>query len=243
MSITKNRVLQLLDQFATPIALLWLELVFKLSTTGGLWPQVLFVLLFSVAAGLFVELLASLLPHARTTKITKMVVMGLAGVVFCVEYFVYREFKLFYDLKTVLGGAGDAATGFTDQILALVFSPAGIVHILLFMLPVLAYARWGTGETGVRNTADPLTTFAHAMRNCALTWIVALLAVSIVEPFEKTYSSQYTFDAAVSNFGLVTGLRKEVMGLASGKSNNVTFSQSEQAQASTDTKASGNDTA
>ena len=42
----------------------------------------------------------------------------LLGVLFCVEYYVYAEFKVFYDLKTVIGGAGAEVSRFIDTLAA-----------------------------------------------------------------------------------------------------------------------------
>lgn len=225
--VSKDSLANLLEQAALPLGLLWLEVVFKASTTGEFFPQILFVALFSCAMGMLLTLLVSFLPSRRACKIAKTTLCALFGVAFAVEYFVYRQFKLFYDLNTVLMGAGDAATGFTGQILSLVFSATGIVHIALFALPAIAYGRFGRGDVFDVKDATFIRTLAHAARNCCIAWIAALLAVSADGAYLHPYTDQYTFQTAVTDFGLVTGLRKEVALLATGSGSTVSFTSAE----------------
>ncbi|MBO7675504.1 MAG: LTA synthase family protein [Atopobiaceae bacterium] len=214
----------LLERAALPLALVWLEVVFKTSTTGEFVPQLLFVLLFSCVSGMLANLAVSFLPSKRACKVAKTVLCALVGVIFAIEYFVYRQFKLFYDLNTVLVGAGDAATGFTDQIVSLVASPTGIVHVALFALPAVLYGLFGRGEVLDVESAGFVPTLAHKARNCGIVWVAALLAVSVNGAFMHSYTDQYTFQSAVTNFGLLTGLRKEVMHLITGSGSTVSFS-------------------
>ena len=215
----------LVEQAALPLSLFWMEVVFKASTTGEFVPQLLFVLLFSVAMGSLANIVVSFLPSKRACKIAKATLCALIGVVFAIEYFVYRQFKLFYDLNTVLVGAGDAATGFTDQIVSLVFSATGIVHIVLFALPTVLYLRFGQGSIIDRKSASFISVLAHKTRDCGIAWIAALLAVSVNGAYLHPYTDQYTFQTAVTNYGLVTGLRKEVVRLVTGAGSSVSFTK------------------
>lgn len=218
------------EHYAIVLSLLWLEVVFKASTTGSFWPQTLFILLFSMAAGMLVSLAFSFLPTQRANKIAKVVTMAIAGVVFCVEYFVYREFKLFYDLNTVTAGAGDAATGFADEIWALVLSPAGILHIVLFLAPAVAYAFFCSGECLCEASNDVFADRVRMARNAIIVQIVAVLVVYCIPTFQHSYTDRYSFQSAVTNFGLLTGLRKEIQALATGSGSKVKFTQSDDSQ-------------
>ncbi len=212
------------EHWALVVVLIWLEFIFKVSTTGELWPQMLFIVLFSTAVGMLVRLALSFLPSKHANKVAKTVCMAFAGVVFCVEYFVYREFKLFYDLNTVTAGAGDAATGFADQIWALVLSPAGILHIVLFLAPAIAYTFLGQGELLGESTNNLLTTRVRLGRNALMVYLVGLLLVNTMGTFGLSYGEQYSFQSSVTNFGLVTSLRKEIQNNLTGNSR-VTFKQ------------------
>ena len=125
---------------ALPVGILLLELVFKASTTGGWWPALLFVPLFSLAVGGIFAALVALLPRRGARAVATGTLLALVAVAYAVEYFVFRQFKVYYDLKTVTAGAGGVATGFADQAAALVLSPAGLSRIALLFAPTLAFA-------------------------------------------------------------------------------------------------------
>ncbi|MBR3327047.1 MAG: LTA synthase family protein [Atopobiaceae bacterium] len=216
--------------------LIWLEVAFKVSTTGGFWPALLFLLAFSLAGGLVLELLCTLAPSARANKIAKCLIALFLGVVFCIEYFVYREFKLFYDLNTVLSGAADATTGFSGQIAGLVFSPTGIGHIVLFLIPALAYALLGTGEAPTEPEKAKAQRIVY-VRNAAISYAAALVLVFTMGTFGRTYTDQYSFPASVDAFGLITSLRKEVQAQATGGTQRLQFSTKTDAGASNQTES------
>ena len=92
---------QLFESLGPSVAILFLEIVFKISTTGGLLPSSFFLLLFSLGIGLVCYLLCSLFRSRTVNFAIKEVILLAFGVLFCVEYFVFVEFKVFYDLKTV----------------------------------------------------------------------------------------------------------------------------------------------
>jgi hypothetical protein len=64
--VSKDSLANLLEQAALPLGILWLEVVFKASTTGEFFPQILFVALFSCAMGMLLTLPVSFCrPGAR----------------------------------------------------------------------------------------------------------------------------------------------------------------------------------
>ena len=223
--IDRDRIVQALF---LPCSLIFQELVFSVSTTGKDGLEALVTCLFSIAVGLICRLAVSFLPTKRANKIATAAVSALIGVVFSVEYFVYREFKHFYDLRTVTAGAGDVATSFSDEIFGLVFSPAGLLHIALFLLPAILFLVYGKGECK-GNHEDVTRWRIHMLRDAFCFYIVSLLSVACVGPFLHTYTDRYNFQQATESFGLITGLRKEVLNLASPKQT-VTFTYSEPEQ-------------
>ena len=109
-----------------PVALCYYESVFNLSTIGQ-YIQIGTVcrLLFSVSYGLLGYLLVTVIRKPKAVHIVTGVLMGLFAVAYLVEYFVYRQFKVFYDVNTVLLGAEDAVGGFSDVIFSLIFNWGG----------------------------------------------------------------------------------------------------------------------
>ena len=90
----------------------YMEVVFKLSVetlhTGS---SFVFLALFSLCGGMVVSGIVSLLPK-RAVQILIPFYLGLLFLIFTVEFLVYRQFKVAYDLKTILNAATDALGGF-----------------------------------------------------------------------------------------------------------------------------------
>ncbi len=199
----------ILWQWCLPIALAYLELAFKLSTTGSLWPAVVPILLFSASLGQLLQLCCALSDNPRANRIARLVVLLTLGVLFCVEYFVYQQFKLFYDPITVAAGAGGVVNQFGGEASALVLSPDGIVHLVAFLLPACLYAFFGIVRAMDPAERDDST--SRILRGCQVagTHLVALFLVACLGPLGDVYATRYTFENGVPAFGLLTGLRKE----------------------------------
>ena len=212
-----------IEQWCLFVALGWQELVLKASTTGEFWPQMVFVLLLSCAISMFVRVALSLIIPRHSNKIAKIVCMVIAGAVFSLEYFVFRQFKLFYDPITVISGAQDAAKGFGGTALALVLSPGGILRIFLFMLPAIVYGIVGRGEHLQRDGQEPLRARMFMLRDAFAVQLVAFLAVSCVGTYGRVYTDHYNFQAAVTDFGLITGMRKDLSLRTMGAKAKVSF--------------------
>ncbi len=199
----------ILWQWCLPIALAYLELAFKLSTTGSLWPAVVPILLFSASLGQLLQLCCALSDNPRANRIARLVVLLTLGVLFCVEYFVYRQFKLFYDPITVAAGAGGVVNQFGGEASALVLSPDGIVHLVAFLLPACLYAFFGIVRAMDPAERDDST--SRILRGCQVagTHLAALFLLACLGPLGDVYATRYTFENGVPAFGLLTGLRKE----------------------------------
>ncbi len=221
------RVRRLIERWGLFAVFAWQEIVLKASTTGEFWPQLLFLLPLTCALSLFVRTALSLFTPRHSNKIAKVVCIVATGVLLSFEYFVYRKFKLFYDPATVFAGAGDAAKGFGGTALALVFSPAGILHILLFMAPAIAYGLIGRGEDLTRDGHAPLRARMLMLRDAFAAQLAAYVIISCVGTFGRIYTDQYTFQAGVTDFGLMTALRKEASALTLGTHSKVSFTSSE----------------
>lgn len=224
---------RILDHGMFAIGLVFNELVFKTSTTGEFVPQLAFVALFSIAVGMLLELALSFVRAQKCRRRARITLLAAGGVVFSIEYFVYRAFKHFYDLKTVTAGAADAATGFTGIIVTLVFSPTGILHIVLFLAPAIflgvLYKR-GLLDCDATHSEDAKH-LMHVRMGLGSSAIVAhaLALVLIVASgsLGQTYSERYSFQSAVTNFGLMTGIRKDFANLVSGADATVSFDTNE----------------
>lgn len=212
-----------------PGAILWLELLFKLSTTGASWPALGFVVANSVVFGLVLDLLTSLLPWPVANRTLRAALLFVLGFAFGVEYFVHCEFKMFYDLATVTSGAGHATSGFSDQIEMLVFTPSGIAHVVAFMAPFVVYLTLMRRDPGTQLGRRWLLGLATA---AVVVQVTAEVALAGSGTFGLALSQRYNFQTVVQNFGLLTGVRREVENSLMG-SRGTSFSTDDTRSAST----------
>ena len=204
------------------LALLYWEALLKTSTVmGSFLPEMLFTLLFSVCTGGLCYIVSSFGSSRRNHHVRLFMLLGMA-VVFGVNYFVYLQFKIFYDVNTVLAGSSGVLRGFLPQIRRLVLNRNGLLHIAAFLLPVLVYAAVGrAADSGsrinVRRAQEILTA-------SFLSFSLAVGTVLCSPLFRLFYHDQYNFQSAVSSFGLVTGIRLDATRSILGSRNEIAFS-------------------
>lgn len=207
------------------------EIVFKLSVetlhTGS---SFVFLALFSLCVGLVVSGIISLLPK-KAVQILMPFYLGILSLIFIVEFLVYRQFKVAYDINTILNAATDALGGFGDDIRQLIFCFDGISHIALFLLPLILWFvlremiigqlppkgiwRRRTGQTA----CFCLVHFAGG----AACYGVALFLILCCGLHKDIYTNQYNFESAVMQFGLGEGLCLDIRNLASFKTSTPVF--------------------
>ena len=100
----------------------------------------IFTMVFSICAGLLFTLICLVFRDKWLRRIIKSILIFILSLPYIVEYFIYKEFHLLYDLETMFAGAGDAAADYSQEIKDLIFCFDGISHIFLFsLLPVIVY--------------------------------------------------------------------------------------------------------
>ncbi len=192
-----------------PTVIFYYETVFRLSTTQGYFHLgTIFMFLFSIAYGGIGYLLSTIARNRTINRIIALSLIGLSALPFLVEYFVYRQFKVFYDIDTMTGGAADAVSGFSQDIFSLLFSWDGLFKILLYILPFVLYLIFGNRFVpAIRIKAKRRIIVAAGM---AAVYAVSFLGLSLSNVYGPVYNSEYSFQAAVDRFGLLTGLRLDV---------------------------------
>lgn len=192
-----------------PVVLFYYERVFNLSTSDNyLTIDTLCRLLFSFAYGGIAYLLVTLLRKPKAMHITAAILLGICAVPYLVEYFVYRQFKVFYDVSTVFFGAGDAIEGFSDVIFSLIFSWDGFFKIALFALPTVLFSVFGRKLFPVVGAGWMTRCVAVGMM--VLCYGASLLVIHGNEVLLSIYETQYNYQSAVQSFGLATGIRLDV---------------------------------
>ncbi|MBR0146172.1 MAG: sulfatase-like hydrolase/transferase [Eubacterium sp.] len=196
-----------------PFAIFWYELVFSLGTKKEFfgWHTV-YILLFSIAYGMIGSVLSSISRNRTVNMIIKAVLMFIPVILFIVEFFVFFQFGVFYDLNTVTEGAGGVVKQFMGDVMDMVFSFKGIFHIIMFLLPTAAFLFFEL-KIDKKHLMSLKTGWRRKVKMGIVivgTWVAALLLIAMVKTYRETYWSKYTFEPNVVNFGLLTGVRQEV---------------------------------
>ncbi len=166
------------------------------------------MLLFCFLYGGIVYLISTLSKNKTVNFIVGGICIALTAVPFLIQYFVYRQFKVFYDLNTMFGGASDALAGFSSDIYKMVFSVDGFCKIALFLLPIILY--FVLGRKFVKTEQIKLVKKAIVVLFMFEIYIIIRLGLLANEPLGMLYGMEYNYQSAVSNFGLVTGIRLDI---------------------------------
>lgn len=213
----------------------YMEIVFKLSVeTLHSGSSFVFLVLFSLCAGLIVSDIILLLPK-RAVQILIPFYLGFLFLIFLVEFFVYRQFKVAYDLKTIWNAATDALGGFGADIRQLIFCFDGISHIALFLLPLIL---WFVLKEKIieqlpqkgfwRRRIERVGYFSLAyLVGGAACYGAALFLVLGCGLNKDIYTNQYHFESAVMQFGLGEGLCLDIRNIVSSKTSAYVFESPE----------------
>ena len=213
----------------------YMEIVFKLSVetlhTGS---SFVFLALFSLSAGMVVSGIISLLPK-KAVQILIPFYLGFLFLIFVVEFLVYRQFKVAYDLNTILNAATDALGGFGADIKRLIFCFDGISHIALFLLPLILWSVLREKiigqlpKKGIRRRRTGQSVYfslAHLVGGTAC-YGAALFLILCCGLNRDIYTNQYNFESAVMRFGLGEGLCLDIRNLVSSKTSAPVFESTE----------------
>ena len=211
------------------------EIVFKLSVetlhTGS---SFVFLTLFSLSVGMVVSGIISLLPK-KAVQILIPFYLGFLFLIFVVEFLVYRQFKVAYDLNTILNAATDALGGFGADIRRLIFCFDGISHIALFLLPLILWfvlrekMIGQLPQKGIMRgrTGQAVYSLLAHLAGGAACYGAALFLILCCGLNKDIYTNQYNFESAVMQFGLGEGLCLDIRNLASSKTSAPVFENEE----------------
>lgn len=190
-----------------PAAVLYHELLLRAfdRSTSFFDLALLRIVLFSIAAGLVIGLILDLLPWKTPARVAGGVLLGLGTVLFCVERGCRATFNLYYGVGFMGGMAGDVAGDFGSTVASVVLSM--IPFILLSFVPLAAFIPLrkrvvpdGGSELPVR------IILAAVLVACQLTAYL----LSTLGPAKSCYTYEFTTNAAVPHFGLLTSVRLEL---------------------------------
>ena len=201
-----------------PISMFYYESIFRISTVGDYFKlSTLYMFLFCVAYGAIGYLFSTISKKRKTNTIIACILLALGAVIYLIEYFIYRFFKVFYDINTVTGGAGDMMGGFLEETLQLIFSFDGIFKIILFAIPTVFVAVFSKKIVPAERS-DKFRRIAAAAA-LVVVYLVNILLISFSGVYYPIYKTEYHFQSAVGNFGLITGLKLDLQNFLFGNTN------------------------
>ncbi|MBQ6474866.1 MAG: sulfatase-like hydrolase/transferase [Clostridia bacterium] len=193
-----------------PFVLVFYEIVFRQATGEVIFGrQMLAAAAFSFIYGTILFCLCSLFRKKGINRAIKAVLILITNLPFMIQYYTFRQFKTFYDLRTIIAGTDDVVGGFLGDAIKTVINPAGLVRLALFLLPFLLYVIW-------LRKLDPANRFRKRslFRTAYILILSAGLAAAVVigvPGMRDDYRRFYNYTNAVNSYGLLTGMRLDVL--------------------------------
>ena len=200
------------DLLFFPLLIFYMELIFHWSARGALsFSAFLLILLYSLFVGwVFLYVPLHLIKHEKARNVTGAVLIVLFSLPFLIEYFVTKAFKVLYDVKTIVNGAKGVATGFMSETLKLIFSFSGLFTIfLLLAVPLIVYFMY-VRKWMKKSKADLKRVLVVGISGMVFLGI-ALLSIAFNQRLRNLHGKNYNFSNSVDNFGLLTGVRLDIL--------------------------------
>ncbi len=195
--------------FLFPLCIVFYEILFRLVTVKDLTlVGTPYMILFSLAYGCVGYLISTAFKKNKVNGIVTSVLLFLLPICYLIEYFVYRQFKIFYDLNTVFGGAADAVGGYSHEIWRMLFSPIGLITVFLYLLPGILYLVF-LKKSFPQTVSDAKKRIIALVAGIVL-FLGCFVGIKCSTRCDLIYGKEYSYQAAVSNFGLVTGVRLDI---------------------------------
>lgn len=210
-----------------PVSILFWEIVIAFSTGTHMKVRYgIYVVLFSVSYGLLFYLLGTITKNKRINTVCQCILLLFFSVIYLAIYYLYCEFQVFYDFNTMFAGATDAVTDFAGDILGMICTVDGFLHLILFLLPVAGFLVYGRKTTLVNSISWGQRGVIFVV-SLVLFWFDFCLIASSAMDY-GVYGKSYHYDTAIEEFGLMTGIRLECQNLWKDKNEKVQFEIVEQ---------------
>ena len=191
------------------VAIVYLEILFRIATVQKIFNMgLLYTILFSLAYGCIGFLLSTITKNKCANQIISNVLMGGACLAYVVQFLVYKQFKQFYDINTMTNGAAGVLTTYYKELMDLIFPQGGIAVILLMFVPFVLCICFGRRLILYRGANLHLRLWVVLVS--AVLYLTSVVLIVLHPIYGLVYGEQYNFQTAVTDFGLITGLRLDV---------------------------------
>ncbi len=184
-----------------PLVFIYFEILLRITGGTGIFRGFIYMLLLSIGLGLFFSGVASAFTR-KVNRIISIIILFVTGILFITECLIKESFQVYMTFGAALKGAGGVVGGFAGELFRAVFTSIPI--ILLFLLPGILYTVFGKRKLPARRRQVTATIIVFV---CAFlfTGIGAFLASH--GKLKEKYKSQFEFNMATQNFGLLTSMR------------------------------------
>ncbi|MCR5503463.1 MAG: LTA synthase family protein [Lachnospiraceae bacterium] len=185
------------------------EWIFRISTSGDMgFVPLMLTAFFAMGTGLLLSILSRSFRAGKFNRAITCAGLLILALLYMIEFFVYRSFKVFYDTDTVINGAGGVVGGFMGDVGRLVFTFDGLSRIALFLLPLPLYLILSSKKD--RTEKIPLKEGIYRAAMSALFFCSAFLILKLSPAQALIYGPEYSFQSAVETFGLSTAFRLDL---------------------------------
>ena len=195
-----------LSRWFLPVAVCFLELLFHLWVGGSIsFASILNLMGFSLAFGGMLNLLAASLPP-KACKWTSAVLTLLFVIIVMVELLVEQAYGSFMRPTRILTGAAGVLTDYTDVVIEMIVN--NWWRILIALIPVILILVSGKPGAEGRRRWVIFSLICCIAGSCAGFGGMAMFPGGI-----DGYLSQYDFNAAIQEYGVIVSMVTEISGL------------------------------
>ena len=191
------------------LVLLFDEILLKYSTIGGTdLSETAVIACNAVTFGTLLAAVTSLSSRPRLNRFLTLFVSAAASVLFLVNYFIYYQFKIFYDINTVANGTSGVLSGFRRQMIDLITGQDGILRIALYMIPVIITVLFNRFDKAERITLDSSAVLAAVM---SVSMGISTVSQYTLPGFRSSVDHEYNFQTVIGKTGLLEGLLMDAL--------------------------------
>ncbi len=204
-NVWKNKSVNL-SRWFLPVAVCFLELLFHVWVGGSISAAAVLNLVgFSLLFGGILNFLAATLPPKASKWASALSVFFFAAVVM-VELLVEQAYGSFMRPTRILTGAAGVLTDYTDVVVEMTLN--NWWRILIALIPMILVAVSGPTKAEGRRRWVVLTLILCLVGGCS-----GFCGLSLYPGGIDGYLSQYDFNAAIQEYGVVVSMVTEISGL------------------------------
>lgn len=205
------------SQFYFPVILIYFEVIFHIFVFNGISANIVFPVLFALAAGLVLSVIVSLF-SARTNKAVAIVLTSVLAVWYSVQLVYHHIFKAFLAIYSIGANGADAVGEFYMQALKAIAACIVPVLLLLAAIAVLVILQKKKLLTFEKQSGKSILGYATAAVTANVVVILALF-IPGKEPHSPydLFFHDFVMELSMEKLGVLTSTRRDIAQTIFGK--------------------------